>query len=279
MKPKFYFHADDYGRSKIISDNILKCIKYGSINSVSVMVGFDDNSHVKINKIKKKINYKLHINLTETSQLKNFKTYSFLKLLLLPFFFNFEKKKNIIKREIKKQIKQFAKLYKITALKLDSHEHVHMIPWIFDLIIREIKTFNIQEIRIPDEKFFISKKIHFFKKFYLINLVKLVLIKYLSYLAKNKISKIKIKILQFTGLVYSGIQDFSSIKVGVKKNYKKYIDIEILIHPGFTNKKEVNFFNPKYFDYYSSTNRKKEFNLSLSNKIKLFLNKEIYSNS
>jgi len=278
MNSKFYFHADDYGRSKIISDNILNCIKYGSINSVSVMMGFDDNSHVKIIKIKKNINFKLHINLTEKCRLKNFKTYSFLKLLFLPFFFNFKKKKNIIRREIKKQIKQFVKLYKITAIKLDSHEHVHMIPWIFDLIIRDIKIFNIQEIRIPDEKFFISKKIHFFKKLYLINLVKLVLIKYFSYLAKNKIAK-RIKTIKFTGLVYSGIQDFSSIKAGVKKNYEKYNDIEILIHPGFTNKNEVNFFNQKYFDYYSSKNRKKEFSLSLSNKIKLFLNKEIYSNS
>jgi hypothetical protein len=88
-----------------------------------------------------------------------------------------------------------------------------------------------------------------------------------------------IKTIKFTGLVYSGIQDFSSIKAGVKKNYEKYNDIEILIHPGFTNKNEVNFFNQKYFDYYSSKNRKKEFSLSLSNKIKLFLNKEIYSNS
>ena len=89
MNPKYYFHADDYGRSKLISDNILHCIKYGNINSVSVMIGFDENSHKKIKKIKKKINFKLHLNLTEKNKFNNFKNYSFLKLLFLPFFINY----------------------------------------------------------------------------------------------------------------------------------------------------------------------------------------------
>ena len=35
---KIYFHADDYGRSKQISNNIINCIKKGNINSASVMV-------------------------------------------------------------------------------------------------------------------------------------------------------------------------------------------------------------------------------------------------
>lgn len=278
MNPKYYFHADDYGRSKLISDKILHCLKYGNINSVSVMMGFDDNSHIKIKKIKKKVNFKLHLNLTEKNKLNNFKNYSFLKLLFLPIFFGFKKNKNIICNEIKKQIIEFKKLYKLTVVKLDSHEHVHMIPWIFDLIINDLNNFNIREIRIPDEKFFISSKIHIFKKSYLINLAKLVLIKFFSLRAKIKIKNKKIKILKFTGLVYSGIQELLSIKLGVKKNYDKYSDIEILIHPGFTNKAEINFFNQKYFDYYSSIERRKEFNLCLSNKIKFFLKKQIYSN-
>ena len=74
------------------------------------------------------------------------------------------------------------------------------------------------------------------------------------------------------------IQELLSIKLGVKKNYDKYSDIEILIHPGFTNKAEINLFNQKYFNYYSSIERRKEFNLCLSNKIKFFLKKQIYSN-
>ena len=58
---------------------------------------------------------------------------------------------------IKIQISEFKKFYKRNVVKLDSHEHVHMIPWIFDLIIKNLKNFKIKEIRIPDEKFFKSK--------------------------------------------------------------------------------------------------------------------------
>ena len=44
--------------------------------------------------------------------------------------------------------------------------------------------------------------------------------------------------------------------------------IEILIHPGFTNINEKNFFKKKYYDFYSSKNRKKEYDLCFSKKIK-----------
>lgn len=152
-----------------------------------------------------------------------------------------------------------------------------MIPWIFNLIIRDLKINNIKEIRIPDEKFFIVSKIDIFNVAYLINLLKLVVIKFFSYLAKIKIKNKELKILKFTGLVYSGIQDLSSIKSGIKVNYDRYSDIEILTHPGFTNKTEIIFFNQKYFNYYSSIKRKNEFNLCLSNKIKLLLNKVRYN--
>jgi predicted glycoside hydrolase/deacetylase ChbG (UPF0249 family) len=279
MKTKYFFHADDFGRSKLISNNILYCIKYGNINSVSVMMGFDNNSHKKIQRIKKKIKFKLHLNLTEKNKFSNLKNYSFLKLLFLPLFFNFKKEKKIMRDLIKIQINEFIKFYKTNIIKLDSHEHVHMIPWIFDLIIKDLKTFNIKEIRIPDEKFFISSKTHIFNKFYLVNLIKLSLMKVFSYVIQNKIKNKKIKILNFTGLVYSGFQDFFSIKLGVKKNYDGCSDIEILSHPGFTNETEINSFDKKYFDYYSSIKRKEEYNLCLSRKLKFFLNKKFFINS
>jgi len=278
MKSKYFFHADDFGRSKLISTNILRCIRYGNINSVSVMMGFNNNSHFKIKRLKKKINLKLHLNLTEKNKFNNLKKYSFLKLLFLPFFFNFEKEKILIIDLIKIQISEFKKIYKRNVVKLDSHEHVHMIPWIFDLIIKNLKNFQIKEIRIPDEKFFISSKTHLFNKFYLVNLMKLLLIKFFSYVNKFKIKNKKIKILKFTGLIYSGFQDFFSIKLGVKKNYDISSDIEILIHPGFTNKTEINLFDKKYFDYYSSIKRKEEYNLCLSRKLKFFLNKKFFIN-
>ena len=79
----------------------------------------------------------------------------------------------------------------------------------------------------------------------------------------------KISDYKFIGIIYSGIQSedtiIKSLNSQKKNNEKK---IEILIHPGFTNINEKNFFKKKYYDFYSSKNRKKEYDLCFSKKIK-----------
>jgi len=80
MIKKIFFHADDFGRSKIISKNIYLCIKKKIINSLSIMIGFDETYFKKI-KGNNNLNIRLHINLTE--KYKNcslIENYSFLKL-------------------------------------------------------------------------------------------------------------------------------------------------------------------------------------------------------
>ena len=63
MNKKIYFHADDFGRSRIISRNIWKCVKLNIVNSISIMVGFDEYYFDQIKK-KRNLNIKLHLNLT-----------------------------------------------------------------------------------------------------------------------------------------------------------------------------------------------------------------------
>ena len=47
---KILFHADDFGRSSQISKKILECLKFGSLNSVSVIVNHDQESLVELKK-------------------------------------------------------------------------------------------------------------------------------------------------------------------------------------------------------------------------------------
>ena len=117
-------HADDFGRSKEISNNILKCVKFGFLDGVSVMINHDNDCHKILKKIKN-VNIRLHLNLTEFPKSESYKNLSFLKLI----FLNNIRKKKVIK-EIDSQINKFIKIYKPRKLKIDGHEHVHMIPWI-----------------------------------------------------------------------------------------------------------------------------------------------------
>ena len=127
---KIYFHADDYGRSEEVSKNIFKCLTKGNLNSVSIMIDHDQKYHKKLKKLKN-VNKRLHLNLTELPSVKNnnpiISNLSFIKLLFID-----ELKKQKILNEIDIQIKKFKKIYKPKELKIDGHEHIHMIPWILE---------------------------------------------------------------------------------------------------------------------------------------------------
>ena len=77
---------------------------------------------------------------------------------------------------------------------------------------------------------------------------------------------------KFSGIIYSGIQNKETIIKTInyfrKSNQKVY---EILIHPGHSGLKERREFKENYFNFYNSKNRKEEFNLCFSKKIKMEL--------
>ena len=50
LNTKIFIHADDYGRSEMISKNIVRCIDSGSINSVSIMIGSNKEVYKEIKK-------------------------------------------------------------------------------------------------------------------------------------------------------------------------------------------------------------------------------------
>jgi len=266
-----FLHADDFGRSELITSNIYKCIKYGSINSISVMMGFGKFYFKKIKKIKKlkKLKIKLHINLTEEKKQKfAFKENTFIKLLLIKFSKGYKEKRCRVFNEIESQLISFKKEFSLKKIYIDSHEHVHIIPWIFDILIELSSKHNIVEIRLPNESFFICNFKDLFNKNYLLNVIKLIVIKFLLLLNKKKNSK-KTNFVCFTGIMYSGIQNLNSILNGFKlskKNEKKN-GTEILVHPGFSSSKEKNIFQIKYYQFYSSLNRIVEYCLCCDKKI------------
>lgn len=257
MTKKIYFHADDFGRSKLISKNIIKCVNYKNINSISVLVGFDEKYFDYI--YKRELNIKLHINLTEGY--KNFllnRSYSFFELLFLQFNPNFFKHKKNIVSQIEKQIRYFKQKFKFKKIKIDSHEHIHVIPWINKILVDLKKKHKIIEIRNPSEEYYFVNFKYFFNFIYLSNLLKLTLIKFLNLF--NNIDKNN----DFIGLNYTGIQNFETIKKGIniKVNSKK--NLEVLIHPGYTNANEKSNFSKKYFKYYNSSERLKELQIASS---------------
>ena len=181
---KIFLHMDDFGRSDNISKKILKCVKSGYVNSVSVMMGFTSESFHK-NLLKTKIKTKLHINLTENSQ-KYLNTLIKLKNLnFLNLIFANKSLKKILKKRINLQIKNYVKIYGNKNLSIDGHQHVHVIPWIHNYITSK-KNISIKEIRYPDESINIYGYKNLFKIQFYRNLLALFVIKILILFLKKK---------------------------------------------------------------------------------------------
>ncbi|MCH1612820.1 MAG: ChbG/HpnK family deacetylase, partial [Flavobacteriales bacterium] len=157
------FHADDYGYSANISQNILDCLKSKTIQEMSIMIDSDEKLLQKIQDMKLK-NISLHLNLTSLASVGNTHNSKFLKqLTFFKLFFLKNSKKTICKEEISHQIEKYKRFFPDVKLHIDGHHHIQIIPWIFTFL-QNNKDFKIDSIRIPNEK------IIFLSFSYLINL-------------------------------------------------------------------------------------------------------------
>ena len=252
MKNNIFIHADDYGYSKNISQDILSCIDGGIVNSVSVMVYGNHEYYEKIKNCNLK-NISLHLNLTslnlneENKNNKILNNLSFTKL-----FFANKKLKELCKAEIEKQILIFKDEFDYDAISVDGHHHIQIIPWIFDFLSN--KELIIQ-LRIPNEKvkFFSIKiffNITFWRNLLAVNILKIITVGKNKYQYKN-----------FAGLLYSGIYNNKIFLKHLKSLSKSDLPFEITFHPGSGIESEKENFKHSHFKYVTSKNRRTEFNL------------------
>ena len=242
-------HVDDFGRSLKISKDILKKIKKGTVSRVSVMIGFVDKSmHLELKKTK--ILFRLHLNLTEQVEYfsKDFKSMTFLSLL-----FANKRKKSLIKEEIDRQLKEFKVMYSMKKVRLDGHQHVHFIPWIYKYLCNN-PVCNIQELRYPVEPFHIVKLRFLFNRQFLRNIVAMTVLKIFSMFNKRRTD------YSFFGVLYTNLYDESVLEYQ-KKNFSNFKQKEILLHIGRAEANEKSLFSPSQFAYNSSKQRTIEANL------------------
>ncbi len=258
----FFFHADDYGRSKLISKKIADCIDASIITSISIIVTekIDGLEYLKNKSIKKR----LHINLTDFSpNIKNnqMSKYSFLNLLFAPLSKNFKKIKNEITSEVNKQIEIYKKTFELKSIDIDSHQHVHMIPWIFNILYDLKDKQEINFIRIPNEKILCYWSLFTSLRFFF-NSLKLLLIKLFIIINYKKIQKLNNDIY-FNGILFSSCPNDRIICKIIERSKKLNLKNEILLHPGFSENIEKEQFEKFFFKFYASSLRKKEYSFCL----------------
>ena len=216
-------NADDFGFSTSKNAAIAECFFKGLINSTSVMTNM--NSFEEAIKVSKENGFEdkigLHVCLTEgkpltdlskTGLINNDGSFKKKEILNPVTFFSF-KLRMMVKKEIEAQLKALCSKG-IIPTHINSHHHIHTLPWLAPIFLKVAKKFNIK-IRIAQTW----------------NENKNVLVP----LYRNMLNQIyKTKRINFT-------DRFETIKsyMPLIQPVEKICLTEIMVHPDLNDKKEI----------------------------------------
>lgn len=272
-----YFCADDYGLCETASEHIRQCVEKGVLNKVSVFPNFDKVDLSKLSG-KKDLLLSLHLNLVEgkcmaskdeikliTDEEGNFR-HTFGGLFALSLFRG-KKLQEAVYKEIKAQVSYWMSILPENAtFGIDSHQHTHMIPLLFDALIRVLdeEGLKLRYIRIPSEPlspFLKAPSLYF--TYSPVNMVKQWLLKLLGAVNKKKAKKRDIPTACFFGILFSGKMDEKRV-MKILPTYKKLAekkgtDTEVLFHPGYLTEGVPEKKNIVFKNFYLSEGRKTEF--------------------
>ena len=282
-----YFCADDYGVSKECNSRIEKCLYSGVLNKISVLPNSEFNDIKELIKCEK-LKLSLHINLVEgrplssvdeidllVSKQGNFK-YSFIGLFFKSLFGKRKKLEKQLYTEIEKQLdfwlKQIGEGY---PLLLDSHQHTHMIPLVFNTLLKVIKdkNLNINYLRIPAEPlkpYLLSPSLYF--SYSLTGIVKQFVLNFCGFLNRRELKKSGISSGFFMGVLFSGKMTekriLKTLPHYLKLAEKHHKVVEVTLHPGYTDSNDMMAGCRKGFlKFYFSKWRKTEYDTLINLKL------------
>lgn len=273
-------HADDYALTLHTSQDMLECMKAGKLHSISIvpnMTCFQECMgllHEAIPALPFLPVMSVHMDFVEGKCLAGAKEVPLLakadsdyiglswgglfKLSYLPW------KRGAAKAQLKKEIKaQITEVQKEVdycielarknnipcaqkGLRIDSHQHAHMIPVVWEAMteVIEEENYEVEYIRNSKEVLgaFVSE-VSLWKTYRPINFVKNRLLSFYSYKADRYAQEHSMEQMYLWGLIMSGHMDYDRIdklfpKVAAKAKKDGRV-LEILFHPGITLPEEV----------------------------------------
>lgn len=278
-------HADDYALSHNSDSDILDLCKTGKLTSISIIPNLKDFNLSAQNFLKEKksfpneVKISVHTNVmegkccysnpAELPHLVNTEGYfitSWGKLFVqnyIPFLRNkiiIELKKEII-AQIETCIK--AGIINQTAIRIDSHQHPHMIPLFYEAIFQVIdeKHYSVEYIRntIDPISFYKNNKTDS-----IANIIKCLILNHYSKRLSRKLKKRNLPDSYLFGVYFSGKMDErinKTLPVFLQKAKDNNRIVELLFHPGLMLNDELNedFTKEGFNQFHLSQNRHIEY--------------------
>ena len=255
-----WYHADDFGISVEQSKKILSCYQDGALNSISILPNVPDLSGVLdlLDKTDTKcvIRRVLHLNFVEGKPLAGAKQVPLLvdkegyfdKSFFQYFVWNYTacgklrmKLKKQLCAEIRAQLCAVTTEHDFHITAVDSHQHYHMIPIIFDCLLAVLNEeafahWKIRQIRIPADPINPVLAVRRTKRIPAINFVKWMVLKTSSRRNRKILFQNGIEVPVFFGIFYTCEMKWEIVKP-LFPAYKKYANakgtsLELMFHPG-----------------------------------------------
>lgn len=156
---------------------------------------------------------------------------------------------------------------------IDSHQHTHMIPAVFNTLLKVLHDENIEvkHMRVPSEPllpYLKSPSLYF--TYNPVNIIKQWLLNFLWLINKKQLKNDEIPFSYFFGILFSGKMDKKRVSKILPKYMelaaKKHRDIEVLFHPGYHDADMSSFEdeNIAFANFYLSQNRREEFDFVIT---------------
>ncbi len=280
-------HADDFGVSVHASEDIMECLENGALDSISVIANMSCFGECVRRYREKRDSFKrvphicVHLNVldgkavldrTAIPDLVDDEGFFCLSWGTL-FMINYggkrkrERIKKQLKAEFEAQIKLVTEAFDLKELRLDSHQHPHMIPFVFDVLMEicEESKIPVRFVRLAREPLspFI-RQVCFYPTYSPVNLIKNILLNFFSMQNRRKLEKREIPYELLWGLLMSGNMDTRRVPelfaYMVKYAKRKDRVLEILFHPGrmLEEEKTGEYRKPGFLNFYLSENRNVE---------------------
>lgn len=249
-----WYHADDYAISVQQAERILSCRYDGVLNSLSI---FPQSTVLEacvdmLRPYLPQLSVSVHLNLAEG---KSCAAPESVPLLVdergfLSLDFGTVLKKSLgkdkaafqqqVKIELAAQIDRISALFpEKTPLRLDGHQHIHIIPLVFSTLLEIIaeKQLSVDYLRIPTEPFLCYLR-HPSVLFACppINLVKVAVLDLFYRIDRKAFQRSGIKTAVFFGVALSGAINENRMETLlpslIKTAQRRHMDLEVLMHPG-----------------------------------------------
>ena len=244
---KLVFNSDDFGYSRAFNEGVMRGFLSGVLSSTCILANgdaFDEAIEEVLPQIST-IGLGVHLNIIEGKSLTN-------PLLLTDYngVFNLGYSALLVKSYDKNFITQVEKEFRAQIEKvisktqvdhINSHVHTHAIPEIFKLTCKLAKEYGIKNIRTQFEKpYFIPSVSKHLTLKYPVNLIKLALLDSFTLLNKQVAKEYSLSTNDFIlGVTYTGYMDEDAVVHGLKSIKCNDCTAEILIHPAFYPKDNI----------------------------------------